>query len=95
MTMIHHAEDQAHWESTARVIESPINFSSDSPMLLRLTPEAAQELNQLLELTGDTPAVLIRKALGLYKVTQQAIREGKAVGIAETAESLESQFVGI
>jgi hypothetical protein len=69
--------------------------TSSTQFILNLTPEAADELNQLMAQTGDNPTQLIRKALGLYKVTQQAIREGKAVGIAETADSLESQFVGI
>jgi hypothetical protein len=69
--------------------------TSSTQFILNLTPEAADELNQLMAQTGDNPTQLIRKALGLYKVTKQAIREGKAVGIAETADSLESQFVGI
>ncbi len=69
--------------------------ASGNDLLLHLSPEAVDELNELLDLTGDTPAELFRKALGLYKVTQKAIHEGKAVGIAESPESLESHFVGI
>jgi hypothetical protein len=76
-------------------LSPPIPFTPESQFVLRLTPEAAEELNELMAQTGDTPTQLIRKALGLYKVTQQAIREGKAVGIAESADSLEARFVGI
>jgi hypothetical protein len=36
-----------------------------------------------------------RKALGLYKLAEEAKREGKAVGIAETPDSLETEFVGL
>jgi hypothetical protein len=76
-------------------VGAPVPVTSDTQFLIHLSPEAADELNQLMAQTGDSPTQLFRKALGLYKVTKQAIREGKAVGIAETADSLESRFVGI
>jgi hypothetical protein len=76
-------------------LSPPIPFTPETPFVIHLTREAADELNELMAQTGDTPTQLLRKALGLYKVTRQAIQEGKAVGIAETPDSLESQFVGI
>jgi hypothetical protein len=48
---------------------------------LDLSPEASDLLNQLLDQTGDSPDDLFRKAIGLYKVAQDAHQEGKAVGV--------------
>jgi hypothetical protein len=62
---------------------------------LDLPAEAAQALNELMSRTGDSPSDLFRKALGLYKLAEEAKREGKAVGIAETPDSLETEFVGL
>jgi hypothetical protein len=63
--------------------------------VIDLPPEAAVELRQLMAETGDNFKELFQKALGLYKVTKKAIKEGKAVGIAENEESLETKFVGL
>ena len=57
--------------------------------------EAAKALNQLIQQTGDSPTDLFRKAIALYKVTKEAIQEGKVVGIAETEDGLETRFVGL
>jgi hypothetical protein len=62
---------------------------------IELTPEANQALEELMSRTGDSPSVLFRKALGLYKLAEDAKREGKAVGIATTPDSLETEFVGL
>jgi hypothetical protein len=61
---------------------------------LDLSPEARDLLNQLLNQTGDTPDDLFRKAIGLYKVAQDAHKEGKAVGVATSPDVLETEFVG-
>ena len=45
--------------------------------------------------TGDNPTELFHKALALDKLTKEAIQQGKAVGIAETEDSLEYRFVGL
>jgi hypothetical protein len=45
--------------------------------------------------TGDSPSDLFRKALGLYKLAEEAKREGKVVGIAATPNCLETEFVGL
>jgi hypothetical protein len=62
---------------------------------LDLSPEAARALDELIGQTGDTPSDLFRKALGLYALAEEAKREGKAVGIAATPDSLETEFVGL
>jgi hypothetical protein len=62
---------------------------------LDLSAETTQALNELMSRTGDSPSDLFRKALGLYKLAEEAKREGKAVGVAETPDSLETKFVGL
>jgi hypothetical protein len=52
-------------------------------------------LKDLISKTGDDPVGLFRKALGLYKLAEEAKRQGKAVGIATTREALETEFVGL
>ena len=52
-------------------------------------------MNDLISKTGDDPVGLFRKALGLYKLAEEAKRQGKAVGIATTREALETEFVGL
>jgi hypothetical protein len=61
---------------------------------LALSPEASEMLNQLLNLTDDSPDDLFRKSLGLYKAAQDAHKEDKAVGVATSPDVLETEFVG-
>ena len=63
-------------------------------IVIELPPEAAAELDQLQHQTGDSYADLFRKALGLYKLAKEAQQAGKAVGVAETPDVLETRFVG-
>lgn len=71
---------------------------AEAPSYLRividLPPEAAREFKQLIQETGDTLPNLIRKALGLYKLSKEAVQEGKFVGITGTEDALETEFVG-
>ena len=76
-------------------VPSGDGFAPHTMITLDLTPEAAKALNQLIEQTGDSPTDLFRKAIALYKLTKEAIREGKSVGIAETEDCLETRFVGL
>ena len=52
-------------------------------------------MDELIDRTRDTPSDLFRKALGLYKLAEEAKREGKSVGVATSPESLETEFVGL
>ena len=85
------ASDLTRFEGVIRPAPDP----SHTLFLIDLSPEAAEELKQLMAQTGDKPTELFRKALGLYKVTKEAIQQGKAVGIAETEDCLEYRFVGL
>ena len=73
----------------------PAPDPSHTLFLIDLSPEAAREFKQLMAHTGDNPTELFQKALGLYKITKEAIQQGKVVGIAETEDCLETRFVGL
>ena len=64
-------------------------------IIIDLPPEAARQMSELIRESGDSPTDLFQKALALYKLSKDAVRQGKAVGIAETADLLETEFVGI
>ena len=51
-------------------------------------------LQELSSKTGESQDEVIRKALALYKVATEAVEQGKAVGIANDPNALESEFVG-
>jgi hypothetical protein len=68
-------------------------FPVDVP--LRLSPEALAVITDLVDATGDDAADVIRKALGLYKLAIDAKLEGKAVGSADSADVLDTEFIGL
>jgi hypothetical protein len=74
---------------------SPGNASVRTGIVIELTPQADQALDELMQQTGDSLSELFRKAIGLYKLAEEAKREGKAVGIVTTPDSLETVFVGL
>ena len=63
-------------------------------LLLGLTPEANQRIEELAQRTGDTKADLINKALGLYKAASDAHYNGLKVIILDEKQELETEFVG-
>jgi hypothetical protein len=70
-------------------------ITTPTRVVLELSPELAAVLDEIKARTGDSPSDVFRKALGLYKLAEDAKREGKSVGIAETPEALETEFVGL
>lgn len=62
-------------------------------LMLDLTDEGVEALNQLLSDLGDPPELLFRKALGLLRYTLDAQREGKYVGVVADPDVLETEFV--
>jgi hypothetical protein len=94
------AQDQSSPSQMAASQGSPAGVSGDpeAPSYLRividLPPVAAKEFKEFVHQTGDTLPELFRKAFGLYKLSKEAVQEGKFVGIAETEDSLETEFVG-
>jgi metal-responsive CopG/Arc/MetJ family transcriptional regulator len=59
-----------------------------------LTKELNEELDTMADDAGITKSELFRRALGLYKVTDQARRAGESVGVGKQGEkSLSRVFV--
>jgi hypothetical protein len=69
------------------------NFIGDIAVL-RLSLQAKGLLDSIVNLTDDEPDDIFRKAISLYKVALEAHAQGKAVGVAASADSLETEFVG-
>jgi hypothetical protein len=44
-------------------------------IIIDLPPDVAKEFKQLMHQTGDNPTNLFRKALGLYKLSKEAIQQ--------------------
>jgi len=63
-------------------------------LLIGLTPETDQQIEELALRTGDSKANLLNKALGLYKAASDAFHAGKQIGIADGEQELETEFVG-
>src|SRR5437763_2363300 len=67
--------------------------SSGIRLVVELPPEAATELEQLMRQTGESPTDIFRKALSLYRLAKEAAQAGKAVGVAENPDFLETSLV--
>jgi len=61
---------------------------------LAMTPEASDFLADLSHKTGLREGEVIRLALGMLKAAVDAKEQGKHVGIAETSDALDTEFVG-
>jgi len=78
-------------------VTSPVGISRDGDRLilsLSMSPEAVNKLDQLARASGKSLDDVISKAFVLYTEAADANRKGKAVGVAATADVLETQFVG-
>ncbi len=78
-------------------ITSPVSISRGENHLflsLSMSPTAYVKLQELALASGVSLDEVISKAFVLYIEAAEASRTGKAVGIASTAEALETQFVG-
>jgi hypothetical protein len=61
----------------------------------RVTPEFYAALEQLMYDTRQDLGEVFTKAIALYKTAVEFKREGKHVGVADEAENLETEFVGL
>ncbi len=64
-------------------------------LLLGLSKEMNDRIEELASRTGDTKADLINKAIGVYKAISDAVTEGKRVGIVGPDQPLEVEFDGL
>ncbi len=62
---------------------------------MSMEPEAFELLMGLAETSGQDVEDVIIKSFFLYRAALDASRDGKAVGIAPSADVLETEFVGI
>ena len=51
-------------------------------------------MDELVQEAGGDLTDLFQKSLALYKLSKDAMREGKAVGIAASADVPDTEFVG-
>jgi hypothetical protein len=63
-------------------------------MTIDLPPAVFNVIEQLLDETGNTPGALFGKAIGLYMLSIEARKRGKAVGSADSPDVLETEFTG-
>ena len=78
-------------------ITSAVALSTDGDrcfLSLSISPEAFDKLGELAEAPGKSWDEVISKAFALYMEAVDANRKGKAVGIAATADVLETEFIG-
>lgn len=80
-------------------VTGPVSVSAGDHDTYRVSlamPEKAFfMLEEMALASGQNVPDVISKALILYKVSAEAVREGKAVGIASTPDVLETEFVGL
>jgi hypothetical protein len=62
-------------------------------LVFDFTDESVEFLNRIMRDTGDSPELMFRKALGLYRMMLDAQQEGKFVGVVSDPEVLENEFV--
>jgi hypothetical protein len=87
--------DPSDWMPGVEGPDGKFHPSLQTKIVIDLPPEAAMMLNQLMRETGDDTTELFRKALALYRLAKDAIREGKHIGVAATPDCLETRFVGL
>jgi hypothetical protein len=78
-------------------VTSPVSVTRDGKNLvlaLSMSPKACDKLQDLADASGESLDDVISKAFVLYIEAADANRHGKSVGIASTADVLETQFVG-
>jgi hypothetical protein len=92
--MSEEAKGQTKEPSPRHVLGPSFRVHVGDKIALNLSPEASKLLNQLMNMTADSPDDMFRKALALYKAAMDAHKEGKAVGVAASADALETEFVG-
>ncbi|MHB1560301.1 MAG: hypothetical protein ACYC61_22855 [Isosphaeraceae bacterium] len=73
----------------------PVAPGYGTRLVIDLPPDGARALNELLEQSGEDVTDLFQRALALYKLSKEAVQQGKFVGVADNAECLETQFVGL
>lgn len=74
---------------------SDVYRNSPREITFVLSPEMFATIQQLAVASGQPIEGVFDRAIALYKASLDALREGKHVGFADRAESLETEFVGL
>jgi hypothetical protein len=91
------ALDSRNWLRSADGLTSATSVCRDDDRLilsLSMSPEAFNKPGELAEASGKSWDEVISKAFALDAEAAEANRRGQAVGIATTADVLETEFVG-
>jgi hypothetical protein len=75
-------------------VELKVQVGPDIYMSVEYGTGTRKFLEALARDTGDSIGEAVRRSLGIYRLCIDAKRAGKFVGIAESAEDLEQEFVG-
>jgi MinD superfamily P-loop ATPase len=79
-------------------VTSPVAYTVDDTdtvlISLSMSPEAFNDLDRIAMTTHSSLSDVIAKAFILFREAAEANRQGKAVGIAKSADALETEFVG-
>jgi hypothetical protein len=87
--------NQADWVPGTIGPDGRFHPADHSVFVLDFPPETTRQLDNLIRDAGGDATELFKRAIALYKLAKDAAREGKAVGVATSPDSLETQFVGI
>lgn len=81
-------------EVVAGDVTSPADESGLVHLDLAMHPEMLRSLTELARREGVPLDRVVAKAFLLYRAAAEASREGKAVGIAASGDTLETEFTG-
>jgi metal-responsive CopG/Arc/MetJ family transcriptional regulator len=75
------------------------NKGETTMAMVRMNLQVSAEINELLERiakdTGTNRSEVIRQALALMKVAQEAKKKGKHIGLVSDADKLDTEIVGL
>lgn len=84
--------------TTPRVFRSS-SISSDRPiphatLSIELTPELSDIFNHIERVTGEPPGEIVVKAIALYRLSVDAHKDGKKIGVLDQNFGFEREVVG-
>jgi hypothetical protein len=83
----------------AFVMHPRFNKGETTMAMVRMNLQVSAEINELLERiakdTGTNRSEVIRQALALMKVAQEAKKKGKHIGLVSDADKLDTEIVGL
>jgi hypothetical protein len=81
-------------DSIARGVEG-VDPAAPARITFEISPEMFAMLRQLSAASDQPIEGVFDRAIALYKASLDALREGKHIGVADQAESLDTEFIGL